>query len=132
MKELERLSDRLFHETSALAEQCKDFCADRGLDSGPPKAKRWDHYRIRPLIDNQEIWQEEKPQLGYNSSKPPTRSLFLDCVGNVVHAEKGAVIRHCPKLRVLRHMVFQSFERTAARSSIAALRPPTVCSAPGE
>ena len=115
-----------------MAEQCKDFCADRGLDSGPPKAKRWDHYRIRPLIDNQEIWQEEKPQLGYNSSKPPTRSLFLDCVGNVVHAEKGAVIRHCPKLRVLRHMVFQSFERTAARSSIAALRPPTVCSAPGE
>ena len=36
-------------ETSLL--RCKDFSADRGLDSGPFKAKLWDRYGIRPLID---------------------------------------------------------------------------------
>ena len=40
--------------------RCKDFSADRGLDSGPLKAKLWDRYGIRPLIDTRLMWREEK------------------------------------------------------------------------
>ncbi len=36
--------DRLFGETPLLAGRCKDFSADRGLDSGPLKAKLWDEF----------------------------------------------------------------------------------------
>ena len=78
VKELERLSERLFEETPALAERCKEFSADRGLDSGPLKATLWDRHRIRPLIDSRALWSAEKKQAGYDPTKPISRPLFRD------------------------------------------------------
>ena len=37
-----------FAETPALAERCRDFSADRGLDSAETKALLWDDYRHPP------------------------------------------------------------------------------------
>ena len=34
-----------------LATRCREFSADRGLDSGRLKTTLWDAYRIRPIID---------------------------------------------------------------------------------
>ena len=76
VKELERLSERLFEETPALAERCKEFSADRGLDRGPLKATLWDRHRIRPLIDSRALWSAEKKQAGYDPAKPISRPLF--------------------------------------------------------
>ena len=60
VKELERMTDVLFTQDPGLAKRCKYFSADRGLDSGALKKKLWDDYQIRPVIDNRELWSEEK------------------------------------------------------------------------
>ena len=59
VKQLEAMTEELFEETPELAKRCRDFSADRDLDSGPVKAKRWDDYGIRPLIEPQ-LWQREE------------------------------------------------------------------------
>ena len=76
--ECRRLSgavDELFEKSPSLAKRCADFSADRGLDSGPLKAKLWDRYRIRPLIATRAMWREEKAMPDYDPSKPILRSL---------------------------------------------------------
>lgn len=40
-----------FSEPPELAQRCKDFSADRGLDSAETKALLWDDYGVRPLLD---------------------------------------------------------------------------------
>ena len=59
--ELRRMTDALFARDPELAKRCGYFTADRGLDSGALKKKLWDGWRIRPIIDNRELWKEEKP-----------------------------------------------------------------------
>ena len=106
-KELDAMVDRLFEETPELAGRCKDFSADRGLDSGPIKAKLWDEHRIRPLIDTRLMWREEKKDPDYDPDKPIVRPLFDD---NIYHTERGEVLCKCPETSVQRHMAFQGFE----------------------
>ena len=36
-----------------------------GLDSGALKKKLWDNHRIHPIIDNRELWREEKQNQNY-------------------------------------------------------------------
>ena len=69
VKQLETMTEELFEETPELAKRCRDFSADRGLDSGPVKAKLWDDYGIRPLIEPRELWKEEKQEPGYNPTQ---------------------------------------------------------------
>lgn len=71
---------KLFKETPELAARCKDFSADRGLDSGETKALLWDEYQIRPLIDIRELWRAEKQDGNYDPTQPITRQLFPDQV----------------------------------------------------
>ena len=41
---------KLFEQTPQLATRCREFSADRELDSGRLKTTLWDTYRIRPII----------------------------------------------------------------------------------
>ena len=58
--ELREMIGETFAQEPELAERCRDFSADRGLDSARTKALLWDDYAIRPLIDTRELWREEK------------------------------------------------------------------------
>lgn len=108
--ELDRLLDELFGETPALAERCRDFSADRGLDSGGLKSKLWDEHQIRPFIDIREMWREEKQMPDYDPGKPITRSLDPDRADNIIHTEKGQVFCVCPRTGEHRDLTFQGFE----------------------
>ena len=111
--ECKRLSgavDELFGKAPELAERCADFSADKGLDSGPLKAKLWDRYRIRPLIDTRAMWREEKAMPDYDPSKPILRSLDPDRVDTILYSEKGEVLCRDPATQEQRPMAFQGFE----------------------
>ena len=108
--ELASMLDELFEETPSLAARCRDFSADRGLDSGPLKAKLWDEHQIRPLIDTRELWREEKRMPDYDPKKPITRSLNPNRSDNIIHTEKGQVFCVCPLTGEQRDLAFQGFE----------------------
>ena len=100
----------IFKEEPELAERCRDFSADRGLDSAQTKALLWDEYAIRPLIDTRELWREEKQQPDYDPSKPITRPLYPQRADTIVHTEKGSVHCICPQTGEQRDLAFQGFE----------------------
>jgi hypothetical protein len=108
--ELRVMLKETFAETPELAARCRDFSADRGLDSAETKALLWDRYDIRPLIDTRELWREEKQHPDYDPSKPITRPLFPTRVDTIVHTEKGSVHCICPVTGVQRDLAFQGFE----------------------
>ncbi len=110
VKQLEAMTEELFEETPALAKRCRDFSADRGLDSGPVKAKLWDDYGIRPLIEPRELWKEEKKEPGYDPTQGITRPLYPDRADTIVHTEKGEVGCVCPETGTQRCLAFQGFE----------------------
>jgi len=99
-----------FDETPALAERCRDFSADRGLDSAETKALLWDDYAIRPLIDTRELWRDEKNDPDYDPCKPITRALNPERADTIVHTEKGSVHCVCPVTGEQRDLAFQGFE----------------------
>ena len=115
VKQLESMTEELFEETPALAKRCRDFSADRGLDSGPVKAKLWDDYGIRPLIEPRELWKEEKKEPGYDPTQGITRPLYPDRADTIVHTEKGEVGCVCPKTGTQRRLAFQGFEAERGR-----------------
>ena len=116
VKQLEAMSEALFEETPELAKRCRDFSADRGLDSGPVKAKLWDDYGIRPLIEPRQLWKEEKQEGGYDPGEAITRPLYPDRADTIVHTEKGEVGCLCPETGRQRRLAFQGFE--AARGTL--------------
>ena len=116
VKQLETMTEELFEETPELAKRCRDFSADRGLDSGPVKAKLWDDYGIRPLIEPRQLWKEEKQEGGYDPGEAITRPLYPDRADTIVHTEKGEVGCLCPETGRQRRLAFQGFE--AARGTL--------------
>ena len=109
-KRLDKAVDEWFGKSPKLAERCADFSADKGLDSGPLKAKLWDRYRVRPLIDTRARWREEKAMPDYDPSKPILRSLDPDRVDTILPSEKGEALCRDPATKEQRAMAFQGFE----------------------
>jgi len=109
--ELPIMIKELSEETPELTERCKDFSADRGLDSGEIKASLWDDYGIRPVIDVREMWREEKNEPGYDPAKPITRPLYPSKYDTIVYAEKGTVHCICPATGEQRDMAPWGFEK---------------------
>ena len=95
-RRLSKAVGELFDQAPELAGRCADFSADKGLDSGPLKAKLWDRYRIRPLIDTREMWREEKETPGYDPSQPLLRALDPERVDTILYSEKGEVLCRDP------------------------------------
>ncbi|MEW7976279.1 MAG: hypothetical protein AB2814_02140 [Candidatus Sedimenticola endophacoides] len=108
--ELRTMIHELMHESPQLAERCRDFSADQGLDSGETKALLWDEYRIRPLIDTRELWREERQAPDYDPSRPITRPLNAKSTDTIVYTEKGSVHCICPATGEQRDLAFQGFE----------------------
>lgn len=108
--QLRALLGETFAETPGLAERCRDFSADRGLDSAQTKALLWDDYAIRPLIDTRELWREEKQQPHFDPTKSITRPLYPERADTIVHTEKGSVHCICPQTGEQRDLAFQGFE----------------------
>jgi len=108
--ELRDMIAETFEQDPELAERCRDFSADRGLDSAQTKALLWDDYAIRPLIDTRELWREEKQHPDYNPSKPITRPLYPERADTIVHTEKGSVHCICPHTGEQRNLAFHGFE----------------------
>ena len=100
----------LFGKAPEMVDRGDDFSADRGLDSGPLKARLWDRWTIRPLIDTRLMWQAEKEEPGYDPERPITRPLFPERADVVVHDERGRVSCICPETGEERAMPFQGFE----------------------
>jgi len=109
-KELRGMIRETFKESPELAERCRDFSADRGLDSAETKALLWDDYRIRPVIDIREMWRDEKGEPIYDPKKPITRSLYPERADTIVYTEKGTLHCICPVTGEKRDMAFQGFE----------------------
>jgi hypothetical protein len=114
--ELRIISGELFAQEPQLAERCRDFSADRGLDSAATKALLWDEHRIRALIDTRELWREEKQQPDYDPTHPITRALYPERADTIVYTEKGSVHCICPHTAEQRDLAFQGFE--ADRSTL--------------
>ena len=110
----------LFGTAPEMAGRCADFSADRGLDNAPLKARLWDEWTIRPLIDTRLMWRVEKEEPGHDPEQPITRALFPDRADVVVHDERGRVSCICPETGEARAMAFQGFE--AGRGACGTLK----------
>ena len=94
-KQLETMLTKLFEQTPQLATRCREFSADRGLDSGRLKAT---------------LWREEKNMPGYDPTATITRPLFEHRADNIVYDETGRLHCQCPNTAQLREMSFYGFE----------------------
>ena len=110
VKQLQAMVDEVFERSPGLAERCRDFSADRGLDSGALKAKPWQSYQVRPLIEPRELWREEKAMPDYDPTRSVTRSLYPERADHIVYTEKGQVRCRCPNTGEERDMAFWGFE----------------------
>ena len=86
----------LFEQTPELAQRARSFCADRGLDSGPLRARLFDEYNILPVIDNRKLWREEKKAINYDAKDKVTRPLYPERADNISYDEAGRVYCHVP------------------------------------
>jgi hypothetical protein len=108
--ELRTMLDKLFDQTPELAERCADFSADRGLDCAETKAKLWDDYHIRPLIDTRALWRSENwspimTQINLLRVLFTPIELTLLCI-----PRKGTVHCICLATGTQRDLAFQGFE----------------------
>ncbi len=107
---LSGMLEELFAEAPEMAGRCADFSADRGLDNARLKARLWDRWHIRPLIDTRLMWRAEKKEPGHDPARPITRPLFPGRADVIVHDERGRVSCVCPQTGEVRAMAFQGFE----------------------
>ena len=107
--EMDRMIEGLFTRDPGLAERCRYLSADRGLDSGTLKKKLWDDYRIRPVIDNRELWSEEKKNRNYVEGQKIMRPLG-SVHDNIFYTERAEVWCRCPVSGTERKMAFWGSE----------------------
>ena len=106
---LPKMINELFSEDSNLKQRCKDFSADRGLDSGSLKKMMWEDHQVRPLIDVRQLWREEKAEPGYDSRKSGASCMRSPGTISSI-SEQGNVYCRCPETGEERPMTFQGFE----------------------
>jgi hypothetical protein len=101
---------QLFEESPELATRCDTFSADKGLDCAQTKALLWDKYKVRPLIDTRELWQEEKKDSKNAQATPIMRPFYTQRVDTILYTEKGSMHCRCPASGEIRDLAFQGFE----------------------
>ncbi len=109
VKELDRVTDALFGKDPGLAKRCRHLSADKGLDSGSLKKKLWDRWRTRPIIDNRDLWREEKEGQSYVEGQKIMRPLG-SVHDNIFYTERAEVWCRCPVSGTERKMAFCGFE----------------------
>ena len=107
--ELDRMTELLFTKEPELKNRCRYFSADRGLDSAELKKKLWDDYRTRPIIDNRELWRQEKRGQSYVDGQKIMRPLG-SVHDNIFYTEHAQIWCRCPVSNTERKMAFGGFE----------------------
>ena len=107
--ELDRMTELLFTKDPEIRKRCRYFSADRGLDGAELKKKFWDDYRIRPIIDNRELWRQEKRGQSYVEGRKIMRPLG-SVHDNIFYTERAQIWCRCPLSGTERKMAFSGFE----------------------
>ena len=95
-----------------LCERAKQLSADRGLDATDVYKLLFDKYGIDPVIDNRELWRQEKDDGNYDPQKPILRMLNDGkAIDNILYAENGTVVCRCPTSSIEREMCFMGYEK---------------------
>ena len=89
-----------------LAERCKSFVADKGLDADELR-KIFYRHGVTTAIDVRRMWQEE----AVDGLRYPTRSLNEDRVDTMIHDEVGTLYCKCPETGKVRQMSYYGLER---------------------
>ena len=116
------LDEMVDEELGDWAGRCRNFSADRGLDCGALKAKRW---QLRPLIEPRESWREEKAMPGHDPAQPITRALYPERVDCIVYPEKGRVHCRCPSTGEQRDPALRGFD--SGRNALEYRCPAAAC-----
>ena len=88
-------------EHPGLVVRGRELAADKGYDSTANCTTVWDEYRMRPVIDIREGWQEDHGG---------TRPLVTKGWDNVVYDERGRVWCVCLRTGLMRPMAYWGFE----------------------
>ncbi len=107
--ELDRMTGLLFAKNPELKNRCRYLSADKGLDGAELKKKFWDDYRIRPIMDNRELWRQEKQGQSYVEGEKIMRPLN-SVHDNIFYTERAEVWCRCPVSGTERKMAFCGFE----------------------
>lgn len=110
IRELERMTESLFTEDPEIEGRCRYLSADRGLDSGEFKKKLWEQHQVRPVIDNRELWRQEKEGQSYVEGQKVMRPLG-SVHDNIFYTERAEILCRCPVRGEERKMVFSGFEK---------------------
>lgn len=102
--------EELAESHAEIVERCEVLTADRGLDSGPVNKALWEEHEIKPVIDNRQLWRQEKGEQGYEPGQEITRALNPDVADCIVYTERGELRCVCPLSGVEQPMAFWGFE----------------------
>jgi hypothetical protein len=95
----------LKHQHAQVVARAQELAGDKAYDAADNKAKLYDEYGIKPIIDHRELWKDER-------GKP--RVLLGDRVEVFLYDEKGQVYCQCPIERrgadEVRELAFVGFE----------------------
>jgi hypothetical protein len=70
-----------------VAARAEELAADKAYDSADNKAKLYDEYGIKPIIDHRQLWKEDPGQ---------PRPLYGDRADVFLYDELGRLCCHCP------------------------------------
>ena len=90
---------------SELAQRCKSFVADKGLDTDELR-KIFYRYEVTTAIDVRRMWQEQ----AIDGIRYPTRSLHEGCVDTMINDEVGTLNCKCPQSGKVRQMSYYWLE----------------------
>lgn len=99
MPVMHKLLERVEREDPGILEICEIFSADRGYDDGKLVRRLWDAYRIKPIIDIRNTWQDAD-----ETRVVPGRA-------NITYDWKGTIRCLSPVGGREREMAFAGFER---------------------
>lgn len=98
-KEAHKLLDRMEEKQREILDRCEVFIGDKGYDDTALIIRVWDKYRIKPVIDIRNCW-ENKEEI----------RMFEDRHNIVGYDNGGHIYCYCPETGNRREMVNKGFE----------------------
>lgn len=93
-----RMVDRMAAERPELLARCESLLGDKAYDDVKLLDKLWCEYRIKPVIDIRDCWQDGE------------ETHLVGGWENVVHDYQGRVYCHCPQTGLRRELAYGGFE----------------------
>ena len=110
--QLRAMLEKLRRQDSKIAARCEQFSADQGYDGDAVYEMIDRTLDARPIIDNRNLWRQEKQDGSYDPEQPILRLLNDGAaVDNILYSERGTVYCQCPSEGALREMSFFGYEK---------------------